>query len=67
MAEHGELDVDATVDSLSGVPDWPAETYTVRQLLEHRSGLPDYHDTTAFAPDDQPPIERAITSSLFAP
>ena len=66
MAERGELDVDATVDAIRGVPDWPAETYTVRQLLEHRSGLPDYHDTTAFAPDDQPPIERAITSSLFA-
>ncbi|MEO8695769.1 MAG: serine hydrolase [Acidimicrobiales bacterium] len=67
MADHGELDVDATVDTIRGVPDWPAGTYTVRQLLEHRSGLPDYHDTTAYAPDDQPPIERAITSSLFAP
>jgi CubicO group peptidase (beta-lactamase class C family) len=67
MAERGELNVDATVDSLSGVPDWPAQTYTVRQLLEHRTGLPDYHDTVAYAPDDQPPIERAITSSLFAP
>jgi CubicO group peptidase (beta-lactamase class C family)/peptidoglycan/LPS O-acetylase OafA/YrhL len=67
MAEGGELNVDATVDSLSGVPDWPAETYTIRQLLEHRTGLPDYHNTTAYAPDDQPPIERAVTSSLFAP
>ena len=66
MADHGELDVDATVDAIRGVPDWPPEAYTVRQLLEHRSGLPDYHDTTSFAPDDQPPIERAITSSLFA-
>lgn len=67
MADRGELDVDTTVDVLSGVPDWPAQTYTVRQLLEHRSGLPDYHDNSAFAPDDLPPIERAITSSLFAP
>ena len=66
MAERGELNIDATVDRLSGVPDWPADTYTVRQLLEHRTGLPDYHDTVAYAPDDQPPIERAITSSLFA-
>ena len=67
MADRGELNVDATVDSIRGVPDWPAATYTVRQLLEHRTGLPDYHDTTAYAPDDQPPIERAITSSLLAP
>jgi CubicO group peptidase (beta-lactamase class C family) len=67
MAEKGELDVDSYVDSLSGVPDWPAGTYTVRQLLEHRTGFPDYHDTAGYAPDDQPPIERAITSSLFAP
>jgi CubicO group peptidase (beta-lactamase class C family) len=67
MAERGEIDIDATIDSLSGVPDWPPETYTVRQLLEHRTGLPDHHQSTAYAPDDQPPIERAITSSLFAP
>jgi CubicO group peptidase (beta-lactamase class C family) len=67
MVERGELDIDATVDSLSGVPDWPSGTYTVRQMLEHRTGLPDYHDTTGYAPEDQPPIERAITSSLFAP
>ncbi|MEO5839485.1 MAG: serine hydrolase [Acidimicrobiales bacterium] len=67
MADRGELDLDAAVNTLRGVPDWPAETYTVRQLLEHRSGLPDYHNTTAYAPDDQPPIERAITSSLYAP
>ena len=67
MVANGEIDVDATVNSIEGVPDWPADTYTVRQLLEHRSGLPDYHNTSGFAPDDQPPIERAITSSLFAP
>jgi CubicO group peptidase (beta-lactamase class C family)/peptidoglycan/LPS O-acetylase OafA/YrhL len=67
MADRGELNVDATVDAIRGVPDWPAETYTVRQLLEHRTGLPDYHDTTAYAPDDQPPIERAVSSSLYAP
>ena len=55
MADRGELNVDATVDSIRGVPDWPAETYTVRQLLEHRTGLPDYHDTPPTRPTTNRP------------
>lgn len=40
LAERGELDLDARVQSL--LPEYPDEATTVRHLLTHSGGLPDY-------------------------
>ncbi|HMR19495.1 MAG TPA: serine hydrolase domain-containing protein [Sphingobacterium sp.] len=40
LVEQGKLDLDALVSSF--FPDFPYEGVTVRQLLAHRSGLPNY-------------------------
>jgi CubicO group peptidase (beta-lactamase class C family) len=40
LVEQGKLDIDAPVSSF--FPGFPYEGVTVRQMLSHRSGLPDY-------------------------
>lgn len=40
LAESGRLDIDTKVDKI--LPDFPYKKMTVRHLLAHRSGLPNY-------------------------
>lgn len=58
--------MDQTVGDI-GVEGFPTERYTVRQLLEHRTGIPNYHDTTDYAADEADPVVRAIASAVRAP
>ena len=44
LAERGQVDVDAPIsDYVAGLPDWGAQV-TIRQLVQHTSGIPDYID-----------------------
>ncbi len=66
LAERGTIDLDAPIDEVPGVPNWPAGTYTVRQLLEHRTTIPGYGiavDATSMPRD---PVAAAITGALDA-
>lgn len=40
LLENGRLDIDTKVDKI--IPDFPYKKITVRHLLSHRSGLPNY-------------------------
>ncbi|MEZ4697495.1 MAG: serine hydrolase domain-containing protein [Rhodothermales bacterium] len=49
LAEQGKLDLDTTIGHyLAGFPSAIADHVTVRQLLQHRSGLGDYFNTPQF-------------------
>jgi CubicO group peptidase (beta-lactamase class C family) len=65
--QEGKIDLDAPIARLDGLPDFPPDRFTVRELLNHRTALPDYHNTAAYAPEDLAPVERAIMSALIAP
>ena len=52
MADAGLVDISAPLPWLRALPDFPYEAgITVKQLLDHSSGLVNYLDTTAYAAD----------------
>lgn len=66
--DEGVIDIDEPLGGLPPVVEFPGGWYTVRQLLEHKTGIPDYHDTVAWTPDGyESAIDRAIASALLAP
>ena len=44
LVADGVLDVDAPLPELDGLESLAGRGLTLRHLLEHRSGIPDYHD-----------------------
>jgi CubicO group peptidase (beta-lactamase class C family) len=75
LATEGVIDLDAPVPPLVRVPTFPNDAgITVRQLLEHRSGLVPYRDVPGFAQeaarsaDPATVLAAALRSApLFAP
>ncbi len=70
LIQEGKLELDAKVSSLLGHNDWyaqvpNAETMTVRQLLNHSSGVPDHVYTEAYA--EAVSTERAANPELSFP
>ena len=50
--DKGQINIDAPIPALSAVASFPyAGKITYRQLLAHRSGLADYHNTPAYTKD----------------
>ena len=68
LVEDGRLELDEPVPALRAIPAFPAGEFTVRQLLNHRSGLVGYRDTPEFASASgiRTPQE-ALLASLDAP
>ena len=52
LHDAGQLDLDKPVQTY--IPSLPYSTLTVRDLLAHRSGLPDYNYFEEFVPDGEP-------------
>lgn len=57
LIDHNKLDLDAKVNSL--LPEFPYEDITVRMLLNHRSGLPNY----AYFCDDRAIWDRRVLTN----
>ncbi len=49
--DRGTIDPDAPLPPLAAAPGLPAQRFTVRQLLSHRSGLVNYRDTPEYQAD----------------
>ena len=65
LYEHKYLDIDAPVNQY--IPEWPYHGITLRMLLNHRSGLPDYlHWVGNFRKDHNTPIDNIEMIALMA-
>jgi CubicO group peptidase (beta-lactamase class C family) len=65
LYEHKYLDIDAPVEQF--IKGWPYQGITVRMLLCHRSGLPDYtHWVLNYRKDNNTPIDNANMLALMA-
>jgi CubicO group peptidase (beta-lactamase class C family) len=65
LYEKKYLDIDAPVSNF--IPNWPYQGITVRMLLCHRSGLPDYtHWVMNYQKDKNTPINNERLMSMMA-
>lgn len=70
LAAEGRIDLDAPLPRLTKVPTFPyAKGITVRDLLTHRTGIPNYRDTPTFTanPDAIDTPAKALAASLKEP
>ena len=65
--EAGLLTLDGPLPLIDGVWDAPPADITVRNLLNHRSGLIDYTEAPGFQPDQPITPEQAVELSFTAP
>lgn len=64
LYEHKYLDIDAAIEQF--IKGWPYQGITVRMLLNHRSGLPDYlHWVHNYRKDHNTPITNQQMLSLM--
>jgi CubicO group peptidase (beta-lactamase class C family) len=65
LYEHKYLNIDSPVNHF--VPEWPYQGITVRMLLNHRSGLPDYtHWVLNYRKDSKTPIDNIQLMQMIA-
>ena len=67
LAADGVIDIDGPVPSLEGLPELDDRGFTVRQLLEHRTGLADYHNLATPEDDGEKPAVAVVRGALAAP
>ncbi|MEL6718187.1 MAG: serine hydrolase domain-containing protein [Bacteroidota bacterium] len=69
LMEEGRLDIDKTIDTY--LPDWVCKdmanrtTATVRQLMNHSSGIPDFIEDTDHTTDYFHDLERVFTTEEY--
>lgn len=74
LVDEGRLELDDPLPTIAAVPDLPVEWLTVRMLLQHTSGLADYHDlpivterpVDAPLPTDAEVVAAAVEAGLGA-
>lgn len=66
LAADGLIDIEAPIPVIGGLPELAGRGITVRQLLEHRSGIPDYHDLETPEDIGENPAVTVIRNALAA-
>ena len=66
LVADGVLDVEGPLPAIDGLPELAARGLTLRQLLEHRSGIPDYHNLESPESLDEQPAVTVVRNALAA-
>jgi len=66
LAADGVIAVDGPVPPIDALPELAGRGFTVRQLLEHRSGLPDYHELEIPEDIGEDPAVTVVRNALAA-